>query len=175
MTNRPLGYFDLNTNQIIIDKDNLLEKNQCPRDDEGQITHGIDLKTFKRINYTDKENFFSKPKNFKEQKGLIYIFGEESVENLIDIVNADLSKFHLKLIFIYQTLNNLFPNKTRLLFEHFRSSEKNLYNEFKKKYLDVLKDVGRVKGDIQFELEGEGLIGSNFILRMYRRIKFKLK
>ena len=55
MTNRPLGYFELNTNKLFIYKDNLMGKIQYPRNDEGEIIHGCDLKTFDRVYYSNNE------------------------------------------------------------------------------------------------------------------------
>jgi len=153
----------------------LSEKLFYPRNDEGKITDGTNKKKlFESIKYSTKDNYFSRPKDFIDKKDSYSIWGDESLNDLIDYVNEDLNNFDIKLIFIFETLNILFPNRTRKLFEHFKNSNKVLYNGFKKRHLDILKHVGNYKGDIQFELENEGLIGSNIFLRVLTRSMYKL-
>ena len=168
----PLGI--IYKNKINLNLEILKEKVFYPRNDEGEITNGMIKNTFTSIKYSSKEDYFSRPKDFIDKKDSFSIWGNESLNDLIDYVNDDLNNSDIKFIFVFDTLNILFPNKTRKLFEHFKNSNKVLYNGFKKRHLDILKHVGNVKGDIQYELEKEGLIGSNIFLRVIKKILYKL-
>ena len=83
----------------------LSEKLFYPRNDEGKITDGTNKKKlFESIKYSTKDNYFSRPKDFIDKKDSYSIWGDESLNDLIDYVNEDLNNFDIKLIFIFETL-----------------------------------------------------------------------
>ena len=106
---------------------------------------------------------------------MITIFGDESIEDLLNLVLQNKDKSKHVLVLICLSLNDLFPNKTRELFEKIRLENPDIYQNFKKNYLKLLSSVGNVKGVIQEELEREGLWEHTpFIIRIITRIKYLL-
>jgi hypothetical protein len=162
-----LGRLDFNKkNKIYINQEGLINGLR--------VRSGFD-KNLQKIDPKVQETYFNQPSDYKSKDNVITIFGDESLDELLNFVlqNKDKSKHVLGLICL--SLNDLFPEKTRKLFEKIRLENPEIYQSFKKSNLNLLTKVGNVKGVIQEELEREGLWEhTNFIIRIITRIKYLL-
>lgn len=140
-----------------------------------RVVNGLDESLTKKIDPKEQETYFNRPTDYKSKENVITIFGDESVEELLNFVLQNKDKSKHVLVLICLSLNDLFPEKTRKLFEKIRLENPEIYQNFKKKYLKLLSRVGNGKGVIQEELEREGLWEhTNFIIRIITRIKYLL-
>ena len=163
-----LGVLDLNK------KKNKLYINSLRLKEGVRVIHGLD-DNFRKIDPKIQETYFNRPSNYKPKDNVITIFGDESVEDLLDLVLKYEKNSKNVLMLICASCNDLFPDKTRRLFEKIRLDKADIYKNFKKTNLKLFLNVGKVKGIIQEELEREGLWkNTNFLIRIIRRIKFLL-
>ena len=164
-----LGILDFNKkkDKVYINKQELLNG--------VRVLNGLDESLTKKIDPKEQETYFNRPNDYKPKENVITIFGDESVEDLLNLVLQNKDKSKHVLVLICLSLNDLFPNKTRELFEKIRIDNPDIYQNFKKNYLKLLSSVGNVKGVIQEELEREGLWEHTpFIIRIITRIKYLL-